>query len=114
MANLCPGERVEFMCALSTFGENQWQIPSLGIQQTIYRVQNISVPPFRFIAWSGMMMSSSAIVTATEDLNGTLVLCWDDYYTENVNITMNIIGKHSEIIVKCTVLCFCVYMHAII
>ena len=59
-------------------------------------------------------LSSSAIVTATEDLNGTLVLCWDDYYTENVNITMNIVGKHSEIIVKCTVLCFCAYIHAII
>ena len=82
---------------LPVAGDNLWQIPSLGIHQTIYRVQNISVPPFRFIAWSGMMMSSSAIVTATEDLNGTLVLCWDDFMTVNLNITMNIIGKQSEI-----------------
>ena len=62
-------------------------------------------------------MYSYATVNVTADLNGTLVLCRDPTgtYTVNHNITIYIIGEHSEL--QCIVIRYAypalVYMRAI-
>ena len=96
----CPRESVTFTCTVSSVG-HQWQVPSRGITEDLLpsslgRV--ISGPPFQFTVTevvSGTSITSTATVNATEDLNGTLVLCRDGVGMEpEQNSTLNLRGEH--------------------
>ena len=101
----CPGERVTFTCAISSFA-HQWRVPSRGIFQSLLpRDQGrvIPKPPFQFTVtevMTGSKIISTATVNATADLNGTAVLCQDGIgMLPEQNNTINIIGKYGS----CTV-----------
>ena len=90
-----------FTCTIPSNG-HQWSIPSHGIFQSLLpRDQGrvILNPPFQFNVIEVMMTGSiisTATVTATADLNGTVLLCQDGIgMLPNQNNTINIIGKHS-------------------
>ena len=90
-----------FTCTIPSNG-HQWSIPSHGIfQSLLLRDQGrvIPNPPFQFNVIEVMMTGSiisTATVTATADLNGTVLLCQDGIgMLPNQNNTINIIGKHS-------------------
>ena len=78
----CPGERVTFTCTLSSI-RHYWSVPSLGITRTLLpndQGQGTSDPPFQFSVTklrTCTSITSTATVTTTSDLNGTLVLCQD-------------------------------------
>ena len=100
MERPCPGENVTFTCTIPSNG-HQWSIPSRGIFQSLLpRDQGrvILNSPFQFTVTEVMTGSiiSTATVTATADLNGTVLLCQDAIgMLPNQNNTINIIGKHS-------------------
>ena len=58
----------------------------------------MSDPPFQFSVTevvSGISITSTATVTATADLNGTLVVCQDGIgMLPDQNSTINLNGKH--------------------
>ena len=61
----------------------------------------VSNPPFQFNVTEVMTgsITSSATVTATVDLNGTVVVCWDGIgMLPDQSSTITIIGEH----VACT------------
>ena len=104
MERPCPGESVTFTCTISSLA-HQWSVPSLGIIQSILpRDQGrvVSKPPFQFNVtevMTGSNIISTATVTATADLNGTIVLCQDGIGTlPDQRSTITIIGEH----VACT------------
>ena len=94
-----------FTCTISSVG-HQWDIPSLSITLDLLPSSQGRVisdhPPFQFAVTRVMTgsITSTATVTATVDLNGTLVVCQDGIgrETEQRNI-INVIGEHSA----CTV-----------
>ena len=101
MERPCPGENVTFTCTIPSVG-HQWSIPSHGIFQSLLpRDQGrvIPNPPFQFTVievTTGSNILSTATVTATADLNGTVLLCQDGIrMLRNQNNIINIIGKHS-------------------
>ena len=101
MERPCPGESVTFTCTIPSVG-HQWDIQSLGISRSLLpRDQGRVIsdhPPFQFNVTEVMTgsITSTATVSATQDLNGTLVLCRDGIgMLPNQNNTVNIIGKHS-------------------
>ena len=96
----CPGERVTLTCTISSLA-HQWNLPSLGIIRSLLRDDQgrvISDPPFQFNVtevMTGSRITSTATVTATPDLNGTIVLCQDGIgMLPDQNNTINIKGKH--------------------
>lgn len=102
MERPCPGENVTFTCTIPSNG-HQWSIPSHGIYQSLLPRDLGRVitdhPPFQFTVTeviTGSSIISTATVTATADLNGTVLLCQDGIgMLPNQNNTINIIGKHS-------------------
>ena len=71
-----------FTCTVPSLG-HQWSVPSIAISRALLPGdlgQVISDPPFQFSVTevrTGTSITSTATVNATEDLNGTLVLCRD-------------------------------------
>ena len=71
-----------FICTVPSLG-HQWSVPSIAISQALLpgdQGRVISNPPFQFNVTevrTGTSITSTATVTATSDLNGTLVLCRD-------------------------------------
>ena len=97
----CPGDRVTFTCTIPSPG-HQWNIPSLSISRSLLRYDQGRVisdhPPFQFNVTEVMTgsITSTATVTATADLNGTLVVCRDGVGTlPDQSITMNLRGEYS-------------------
>ena len=79
----CPGESVTFTCTVPSNG-HQWNIPSLNITCDLVPLDEGRVitdhPRFHFNVTevvTGTSITSTATVTATVDLNGTLVVCRD-------------------------------------
>ena len=100
----CPGESVTFICTISSLA-HQWNIPSLNITRSLLpgswgRVIT-NHPPFHFNVTEVMTgsITSTATVTATVDLNGTVVVCRDGIgKLPDQSSTITIIGEH----VACT------------
>ena len=71
-----------FTCTISSVA-HRWSVPSLGIILSLLpgdQGRVFSDPPFQFSVTevrTGSSITSTATVTATSDLNGTLVLCQD-------------------------------------
>ena len=100
MGRPCPGERVTFTCTILSNG-HQWDIPLLNISRSLLpRDQGrvISDPPFQFAVTEVMTatsITSTATVTVTTHLNGTLVGCRDGIgMLPDQSSTINILGKH--------------------
>ena len=78
----CPEESIEFTCTVPSLG-HRWRVPSLSISRSLLPGdlgQVIPDPPFEFNVTevrTGTSITSTATVTATADLNGTLVSCED-------------------------------------
>ena len=96
----CPGENVTFTCTIRSY-RHEWDIPSLNITRKIMlnilgRVI-IDQPPFQFTTtndWMIWSITSTATVTATVDLNGTLIVCRDAVGQETEQQdTIKLIGK---------------------
>ena len=112
----CPGETVEFTCTLSSTAHN-WDIQSLGITRALTPLSQqdgvISDPPFQFSVTEvmpGTSITSTATVTATANLNGTLVMCLDgNLVLPAQNTTINLRGEHAVIVNKIN----CIYVHII-
>ena len=92
----CPGDRVTFTCTVPSLA-HLWSVPSLDIARSLLpgdlgRV--VSDPPFQFSVTevrTSTFITSTATVTATADLNGTLVVCEDGIGIEpDKNSTINI------------------------
>ena len=90
-----------FTCTIPSVG-HQWDIPSLGISRSLLPRDQGRVlsdhPPFQFTVTEVMTgsITSTATVTATTDLNGTVVLCRDGVgMLPNQSSTINIIGETS-------------------
>ena len=105
MKRPCPGERVTFTCTIPSVG-HQWNIPSLKITRELLPSSQGRVitdhPPFQFTVTEVMTgsITSTATVTTTADLNGTIVLCRDGVGMEpDQSTTINIVGENDA----CTV-----------
>ena len=78
----CPGESVTFTCRISS-PAHRWQVSVFGITRSLVpgdRGGMISEPPFQFNVTEvipGTSITSTATVTASAGLNGTLVVCQD-------------------------------------
>ena len=78
----CPGETVTFTCTVPSIA-HLWQVSVFGITRSFIPVDQggvISDPPFQFNVTevrTGTSITSTATVTATADLNGTLIVCRD-------------------------------------
>ena len=90
-----------FTCTIPSVA-HQWDIPSLGIVRSLLpRDQGRVItdhPPFQFTVTEVMTESitSTATVTATTDLNGTVVLCRDGVgMLPDQSSTINIVGEYS-------------------
>ena len=95
----CPRERVTFTCTIPSVG-HQWNIQSLGISRYLLRYDQGRVitdyPPFQFNVTEVMTgsITSTATVTATADLNGTLLVCQDAFGTlPDQSSIINLIGE---------------------
>ena len=95
----CPGENVVFTCALESTA-HRWEIPSLGIARSVTPGDQdtvISDTPFVFTVTevvTGTSITSTATVTATTNLNGTLVVCQDgNLILAGKNNTINLRGE---------------------
>ena len=95
----CPGDRVIFTCTVPSLA-HRWSVPSLNNSRSLLpgdQGQVISDPPFQFSVTevrTGTSITSTATVTATADLNGTLVVCQDGIGIEpDQNSTINLRGK---------------------
>ena len=74
-------ETVTFTCTLSSLS-HQWMVPSLSISRAFVPADQgmtFTDAQFRFaiMSVSTGSITSTAVFTAAEDLNGTLVLCRD-------------------------------------
>ena len=78
----CPGERVTFTCRISS-PAHRWQVSVFGITRSLVPGDwggVITEPPFQFNVTEvipSTSITSTATVTATPGLNGTLVVCQD-------------------------------------
>ena len=101
----CPAETVEFTCTLSSTSHD-WNIPSLSISRALAPVQLgivFSNPPFEFSVTEVMqgtsILTSTATVNTTQDLNVTLILCRDGLgMLPDQNTTINLRGEHEVIV----------------
>ena len=96
----CPGERVTFTCTIPSNG-HQWDIPSLNISRSLLprdQGRAFSDAQFQFAVTEVVMdtsITSTATVTVTTHLNGTLVVCRDGIgMLPEQSTTINILGKH--------------------
>ena len=118
----CPGETLTFTCTVPSLA-HQWIVPSLNISQPLTPSSQLNpvppVPPFQFSVTEvriGSSITSTATVTVTADLNGTLVMCQDGNLAlpDNQNSTINLRGEH--IVTVCLwgehVVFACMYMYA--
>ena len=95
-----------FTCTIPSVG-HQWDIPSLKITRELLPSSQGRVitdhPPFQFTVTevaTDTSITSTATVTITRDLNGTLVVCGDGVgMLPDQNNTINIIGENDT----CTV-----------
>ena len=94
-----------FTCTVPSVG-HQWNIPSLNITRGLLPSSQGRVisdhPPFQFTVIEVMTghITSTATLTATTDLNGTVVVCQDGIGMEaDQHNTINLIGENST----CTV-----------
>ena len=87
-----------FTCTIPSLG-HQWNIQSLGISRSLLRHDQgrvISDHPFQFNVTEVMTgsITSTATVTATADLNGTLLVCQDGVGTlPDQSSIINLIGE---------------------
>ena len=88
-----------FTCTVPSLG-HQWSVPSLGISRSLLpRDQGRVItdhPPFQFNVTEVMTgsITSTITVTATADLNGTLLVCQDGVGTlPDQSSIINIIGE---------------------
>ena len=78
----CPGESITFTCTISSLA-HRWRVSVFGITRSLVPGDQggvISEPPFQFNVTEvipGTSIKSTATVTATAGLNGTLVVCQD-------------------------------------
>ena len=106
MEKPCPGESVTFTCTVPSLA-HQWQVPSLGITRALLpssEGQVISDPPFQFAVGQVMtgFITSTATVTVTAELNGTLVMCQDGIgMLPDQNSTIYLKGEHMMIVSAC-------------
>ena len=98
----CPGESVTFTCTIPSNG-HQWDISSLNISRSLLPDDQghvFSDPPFQFTVtevMTGTSITSTATVTTTADLNGTLVVCRDGIGILPDQIsTISIIGENGN------------------
>ena len=103
MKRLCPGERVTFTCTIPSVG-HVWNIPSLNVIRELLPSGQGRVitdnPPFQFTVTAVMTgsITSTATVTTTRELNGTVVLCRDGIGMEpDQSTTINIIGENAQL-----------------
>lgn len=79
-----PGENVTFTCRIQSLA-HRWEIPSLHIERSLVVADQgvvIPDPPVQFEVTDvipGTSITSTVMVTATADLNGTNFLCRDGY-----------------------------------
>ena len=99
----CPGERVTFTCTVPSLA-HQWRVPSLGITRALLPSSEgrmISDPPFQIAIVQVMtrFITSTATVTVTAALNGTLIMCQDGIgMLPDQNTTINLKGEHVLIV----------------
>ena len=100
MQRPCPGESVTLTCTIPSLG-HQWDIPFLNISRSLLsRDQGrvFSDAQFQFAVtevMTGTSIKSTATVTVTTRLNGTLIVCRDGIgmLPEQSSI-INIIGEN--------------------
>lgn len=79
-----PGENVTFTCTIQSLA-HRWEIPRLRIARSLVAADQgvvIPDPPVQFAVTGlipGISITSTAMVTATANLNGTNFLCRDGY-----------------------------------
>ena len=119
MERPCPEESIEFTCTVASLA-HLWTVPSLSITESLLpnnQGQVISDPPFQFSVTevrTGTSITSTATVTATADLNGTLVMCQDGIGSLPAQTsTINLRGEYLQLLcvhvckfgMKKTILC---------
>ena len=110
MERPCPEESIEFTCTVPSLA-HRWRVPSLGIVRSFLPGDLGQVIPdssFEFNVTevrTGTSITSTATVTATADLNGTLVSCEDGIGSLPAqSSTINLRGEyvHAVIPYACT------------
>ena len=107
MERPCPGESIQFTCTISSI-VHLWRVSSLGITETLAPANQGQVlpdPPFQFSVTEvvpGVSITSTATVTATISLNGTLVSCEDGFESLPAqSSTINLRGECVVIVCGC-------------
>ena len=97
-------ETVTFTCTVSSLS-HQWMVPSRSISRSLIPADQgmtFTDLQFRFAIMSvgAASITSTAVFDATEDLNGTLVLCRDGnlILQDNQNRTINLRGEYMVIV----------------
>ena len=106
----CPGESVTFTCTITSLA-HRWEVPFLNIIQPLNPASQrdgvISNLQFQFAVIeviADTLITSTATVNATENLNGTLVSCTDGNLVvpdDGQNNTINLRGKRTVIVYTC-------------
>ena len=99
----CPGMNVTFTCTISSLS-HRWEASGLDMPRSLVpgdRGGVISDPPFQFNVTevvTGSNIISTATVSATIDLNDTLVVCQDGLgMLPDQSSTINIIGEYCNV-----------------
>ena len=97
----CPREIVTLTCTISSVA-HRWRVSVFDITRSLVpgdEGEVISDPPFQFNVTEvviGSYIISTATVSATANLNGTLVVCQDgNQILADQSNTINIIGEYS-------------------
>ena len=97
-------ETVTFTCTVSSLS-HQWMVPSRSISRSLAPADQdmtFTDSPFQFAIMSvgAASITSTAVFNATEDLNGTLVLCRDGnlILQDDQNRTINLRGEYMVIV----------------
>jgi len=97
-------ETVTFTCTVSSTA-HQWMVPSLNISRSLIPADlgmTFTDIQFQFAIMSVRTgsITSTAVFNATEDLNGTLVLCRDGNLVlpDDQNRTINLRGEYMVIV----------------
>ena len=97
-------ETVTFTCTVSSLS-HQWMVPSLNISRSLAPADQgmtFTDSQFRFVIMSvsAGSITSTAVFNATEDLNGTLVLCRDGnlMLPDDQNRIINLRGEYMVIV----------------
>ena len=99
----CPGENVTFTCTISSLA-HRWESSALTMPRSLVpgdQGEVVSDPPFQFNVIevvTGSYITSTATVTATADLSGTLIACQDGIgmHPDQSN-TINVRGEDAVI-----------------